>query len=411
MYNREQQGEVFLEELVSRLRIAIKSEPSEINCTPSTESSLPQSNANQYPEENPNLSTMSYFSKQSSPNIALPNTGFQLPQVAKIPKGFLLVLLSSLLLAFQNVVINLIFNKSQLFEILKLGGFVSATVGNSLLILWIRMLVVVPILAILATFLYRPIWKEIKQFVKAKNLPLFLNVLGSGFFLFLSQVLIYLALGAIKPGIAITIFFLYPIFTILLTWIIFNAKASLFHSLLILFVLGGFVRLTLPIKGLAILSGVGILAAGGSAIAFAVYLILAQSCAKKLNPVPLSWINFATMLVFSSFSLLAPLPKPWQFKVSPSMWSSLMISSVILGILTVVSYLFNNIGIKMIDARRASIVGATLPVLTAILAWMIINSRMPIEQVFGMLLVTLGIAAFSVNQWCRSSKNTAVKSS
>jgi drug/metabolite transporter (DMT)-like permease len=354
---------------------------------------------------------MSYFSKQSSPNLALPNTGFQLPQVARLPKGFVLVLFSSLLLALQNVVIALIFNKSQLFGMLKLGGFVNANLGNSLLILWIRMLVVVPGLAILATILYPRIWQEIMQFIKSKNRALLLNILGSGFFLFLSQVLIYLALGPLKPAIAITIFFLYPIFTILLTWVIFNAKASLFHSLLILFVLGGFVRLTLPIKGVAMLSGLGIWAAGGSAIAFAVYLILAQSCAKKLNPVPLSWINFATMFVFCSVSLLSPLPKPWQIKVAPSMWSSLIISSVILGILTVISYLFNNLGIKLFDARRASIVGGTIPVLTAILAGVLINSWMPIEQVFGMLLVTLGIAAFSLNHWRRSRKNPVVTSS
>ncbi|MFB8788408.1 MAG: DMT family transporter [Potamolinea sp.] len=375
------------------------------------ESSLPQSNANQYPEENPTVSTMSYFSKQSAPNLAPHTTVLQIPQIARLPKGFVLVLLSSLLLAFQNVVIAMIFNKSQIFGMLKLGGFVAANVGNSLLIVWIRMLIVVPSLAILATFIYPPMWREIKQFTNSKKISLFINVLACGFFLFVSQVLIYLALGTIKPGIAITIFFLYPIFTILLTWIIFNTKASLFHSLLILFVLGGFVRLTLPIQGLALLSGVGIMAAGGSAIAFAFYLLLAQSCAKKLNPVPLSWINFATMLVFSSFSLLAPLPKAWHFKVAPSMWSPLIISSLVLGILTVVSYLFNNIGIRLIDARRASIVGATLPVLTAILAWIIINSKMPVEQVFGMLLVTLGIAAFSLNQWRRARKKAPVKSS
>jgi len=354
---------------------------------------------------------MSYFSKQSAPNVASHTTVLQLPQVAKLPKGFVLVLFSSLLLAFQNVVIAMIFNKSQIFGMLKLGGFVAANVGNSLLILCIRMLIVVPSLAILANYIYPPMWREIQHFTKSKNWLSFVNILACGFFLFVSQVLIYLALGSIKPGIAITIFFLYPIFTILLTWIIFNAKSSLFHSLLILFVLGGFVRLTLPIKGMAILSGVGIWAAGGSAIAFAVYLILAQSCAKKLNPVPLSWINFATMLVFSSFSLLAPLPKVWHFKVAPSMWSPLIISSLVLGILTVVSYLFNNLGIRMIDARRASIVGATLPVLTAILAGIIINSKMPVEQVFGMLLVTLGIAAFSLNQWRRSRKKAPVKSS
>jgi drug/metabolite transporter (DMT)-like permease len=79
------------------------------------------------------------------------------------------------------------------------------SLGNSLLILWLRMLVVVPLMAILVTVLYPAVWRDIKQFAQSKDWFLF-NVLGSGFFLFLSQVLIYLALGTISPGVAITQF-------------------------------------------------------------------------------------------------------------------------------------------------------------------------------------------------------------
>jgi drug/metabolite transporter (DMT)-like permease len=77
------------------------------------------------------------------------------------------------------------------------------------------------------------------------------------------------------------------------------------------------------------------------------------------------------------------------------MWPSLIISCLVLGGTTLLSYLFNNIGISMIGAARASILGATGPALTALLAWAIIQRALYPQQIWGMLLVSLGVAALS----------------
>jgi drug/metabolite transporter (DMT)-like permease len=306
----------------------------------------------------------------------------------------LLVLLSSLALSFLNIVITVILNKSRLFGVFELGGFISPSVGNSLLILWLRMLVVVPLMTGLTTILYPNMWRDIKQFAQSNDQPLFLKVIGSGFFLFLSQVLIYMALGPISPGVAITIFFIYPIVTVLLAWLLFGDRPSSFRGIIIACVFLGVLLIMLP-TGAAKLSGLGVAAAAGSGIAFAIYVILTQMCAKKLHPIPFSWINFVIILGFSGLSLAGPLPESWRFEVDPDMWPSLIISSVILGAITLVSYLFNNIGISLIGAARASILGATGPALTALLALVIIQRALQPLQMFGMLLVTLGVAALS----------------
>jgi drug/metabolite transporter (DMT)-like permease len=250
------------------------------------------------------------------------------------------------------------------------------------------------------------VWRDIQQFAQSKDWFLFIRVLGSGFFLFLSQVLIYLALGSISAGVAITIFFIYPVLTVLLGWVLFGVRLNLSRSIVIFSVLVGVVLIALPSSRAGDFSGMGVRSAAGSAIAFAFYVILAQTCAKKLNPVPLSWINFVLILSFSSFSLAGPFPESWRFDVSPNMWPSLLLSSLVLGGTTLVSYLLDNISIRMISAARASILGATVPALTALLAWVIIQSTLQLQQIFGMLLVTLGVTFLSVERLRRPNKTT-----
>jgi drug/metabolite transporter (DMT)-like permease len=271
------------------------------------------------------------------------------------------------------------------------------------------MLVIVPMMAVMITFLYPAVWRDIKQFLQSKDYSLFINVLSSGFFLFLSQVLIYLALGTIAPGVAIAIFFVYPIFTMLLTWLLFGVRPSRFGNLLMFSVLIGFVLLTLAGEG-AKFSGVGVSAAASSAISFALYVLLTQTSGRNLHPIPLSWIHFVVIMVFSSISLIAPLPEAWHFNVVPNLLPGLLIASLVLGGTTLVSYLLNKIGIKMIDAARASVLGAIVPALTAILALVIIQSTMEIEQTLGMLLVTLGVAALSFERMRRHAKSTQANS-
>ncbi len=420
MYSLEQQGEAILETLVSRLRKEIQSESSAIKPTPQapppapTHPPLPRQGG--YPQNNHHTSVVSYPSEQSmpvvplipepEPPVAIPQPPTQSQQSSKLLLGFLLVLLSLLVLSFQNVFITLILNKSPVFGLFEQGGFISPGLGNSLLILWLRMLVVVPLMAILATVLYPQVWRDIQQFAQSKDWFLFIRVVGSGFFLFLSQVLIYLALGSISPGVAITIFFIYPVLTVLLGWVLFGVRLNLSRSIVIFSVLVGVVLIALPSSRAGDFSDMGVRSAAGSAIAFAFYVILAQTCAKKLNPVPLSWINFVLILSFSSFSLAGPFPESWRFDVAPNMWPSLLLSSLVLGGTTLVSYLLDNISIRMISAARASILGATVPALTALLAWVIIQSTLQLQQIFGMLLVTLGVTFLSVERLRRAANKT-----
>ncbi len=425
MYNLEQQGEAILEALVSRLREEIQSQPSAIQNTPPppppapAHPSLPQRNGHGYREEQNGLTASSYpSSEQSAPAVPLilePEPPTTVPQLPPQPQpaskawiGFLLVLLSWLALSFEYIVITVIFNKSSIFGLSEaIGGFLSLNVGNLLVILWLRMLVVVPLMAVLGTRLYSGMWQEIRQFAQLKNWRLFVQVAISGGLRFMSELLLYLALGTISPGVALTIFFIYPIVITLLGWVRLGDRFSRFsflRSLIILSVLVGFVLVTLPNSRADELSHLGISAAIGSALAFAFHLILSQTYAPKFNRIALSWINFVLILAFSSLSLaILPLPESWNFDVAPALWPTLLISCVVLGGTTLVNYLLNNIGSRMIGAGKASILGTTVPALTAILALVIIQQTMQVGEIFGMLLVTLGVAALSFEQWRRQT--------
>jgi drug/metabolite transporter (DMT)-like permease len=407
MHSLEEQGEAILEALVSRLRKELETETS--TSTPTqfapVDTALFDDKETGNQQDEQVVSIPEQVVSAPEPQTIQPKLTAKSKQAWKVGIGFLLVLASSLLLAFQNIVIPILFNKSSLFGLFELGGLVVPSLGNSLLILWLRMLIVVPSLAGLITVLYPEVWRDIKQFLQSQDVPLFVNVLSSGFFLFLSQVLVYLALGTIAPGVAIAIFFVYPIFTMLLTWLLFGVRPTRFSNLLMFSVLVGFVLLTI-VEGSVKLSGVGITAAAGSAITFALYVLLAQTSGRKLHPMPLSWINFVLVLVFSSIALVAPLPEAWQPDVIPSLFPGLLLGSLILGGTTIISFLCNNIGIKMIDAARASVLGAIVPALTALLGLVIIQSTMQAEQIFGMLLVTLGIAALSIDRLRRQRKTS-----
>ncbi|WP_143727687.1 DMT family transporter [Moorena bouillonii] len=347
----------------------------------------------------------------------------------KIPKkisiGVLLALLSCLILSFQNIIIYVIFNQSWLFGLqnVQVGGFVAPGFGNSLLILWLKMLVVVPLMAFVARLLYPSVWRDIRRCALSGDLPLFGQVVASSFFLFLSQVLIYLSLGLIQPGVAITIFFIYPIVTVILTGLLFGNRTPLFPSdlfsphlvrqhlvraLVIVGVVGGALLISLPsLAAKQPYSALGVIAAAGAGLSFAVYIILTQVSARKLNPIPYSFINFTLILVFSSLSLSFPLDQSWRFFVEPTQRLAVYFTCLGLGVITLVSYLVQNLAIRLIGGRPASIIGSTAPVLTTVLAVAIIQQGLGLQEIIGLFLVTLGVVTLSMEKlrhqsWKRS---------
>ena len=324
------------------------------------------------------------------------------------PKGLLLIALSAVATSIYNVAIKAIFN-----GVLDQDQLISPTLGNCLFVLMLRMLVVVPMMLVLAPMLHPRVWHDLQNLidsVKGSSLPatitarrvLMLSVI-SGCFLFLSQVMLYLSIAQVVTGMAIALLFVYPIVSGLLSWLLFRDIPSKFRAfayamivLGIVLVLGGASSDT---GNVSFGSITGILAG----ISFAFYVILTRICAARLHPVSFTLINFATMLFLCFITLclitiLLPLPTGWSLEINSVNFLELILSTFILGVLTLTGYLLNNFGIRKLGATRAGLISSTVPALTVIFAGIIIQESLPFIQVIGVLLVTFGAAAFSIEK-------------
>ncbi|MEH2053410.1 EamA family transporter [Nostoc sp.] len=322
--------------------------------------------------------------------------------------GFLLIVSSVVVSSLYNVAIKVIFHEgSQIFGVLEVEQLLPPTLGNTLLILTLRFMVVVPLMVLLSPMLHPRLWQDLENLaasVRGNPTPanaatkqiLILSIV-SGCFLFLSQVLIYSAIAQVPTGMAIALFFIYPMVSGLLSWFLFRDRPTLFRIAAIAAICCGEL---LVLAGSSSI-GIGNISMGSSTaiisgVAFAAYIILTRVCASKLHPVTFTLINFTTMLLLSFICLMLPLPSNWNLVVvDPSKMLELVLSAFILGVLTLAGYLLNNIGIGKLGASRSALIGGSIPVLTVILAGLIIQENLDIVQILGVLFVTFGAAAFS----------------
>ncbi|UIE37809.1 DMT family transporter [Leptodesmis sichuanensis] len=448
MHNLEQQGEAVLQALVSKLQEQLQAEsfgsttalqspvsgsaysystgedeaslsetvlqpharpgvsPPDLSSSPSLSAQAGQTHpvySPQAPHSHPPQSA-------SSPVIStpIPAPGVPQPLTRLFPKketnfwaGFILVLFSTVALSIHNVVVRVIGKPSSILGLPEIGGFINITVlGNSLLILWLRMLVVLPLMVAVSMVLYPPVWRDLSQFLAARDRRPLLNVVGSGFFLFLSQVLIYIAIGQIGAGPAVTILFMYPLVTVPLAWILFGDRPTPLRWAVMAIISLGVVFTALPsIDVNKVTSGgeMGVTAAIAAGIAFALYLIFMQLGFKKLHPVPVSLIQFFTIFVLSSIILIFLGPNLGVL-VQPEKRVGFIVSGIILGALTLIGYLANNFGVRFMGAALASIIASIGPVVTALLAWILINNPLQGVQILGIVMVTLGVGLLSVER-------------
>ncbi|UZQ55506.1 EamA family transporter [Trichothermofontia sichuanensis B231] len=445
MHNLEQQGEAILTALVNRLKAVLEEEvaklPTSSRFAPLEDqrlAALPRVHATS-PLENrapidwtapppPPFSSRSYPPRPDPPlspaateppatvpersERAAPPPAVPAPQrLSPVQVGLVLILLSSFFLSLQNVVLRVILKPQLVLGWFQWGGVISPSFGNSLLILFLRVVLVLPVLALLARGFYPHVWRDLRQFLTARDRTLQRNVFGSGFCLFLSQLFIYIALGQIPTGIAITIFFIYPIVTLFLSWAFFGDRPTLFRlGITAIVLLGvGMIALSGGRTGANSLSGIGLAAAIGSGVAFAFFVIYTQSSTRRLNAVAVTLVQFATIFFCSGLILaLVPLPNTWAVRVNSNQWPHLAIGVLLLALTTLAGYLSNNFGIRMAGAARSAIVGATGPAFTALLALILIGETLQRLQFLGVILVTLGVVALSFER-LKSQSQTQTK--
>ena len=407
MQTLERQGEELLQNLVNRIREELESEEEYLENPFDAQDSYPEESNNSVNSVRPQVLPPTPADRPRQPVSDSSSGPSTAPAKApsQVQTGLVLALSSAVVLSLFNVCLRILIKSKTprvVFGLFELPGVVTPGFGNSLLILLMRLSVVMALMPILATFLYPSVWKDIRRLFQSGDRALWSKVLGSAFFLFLSQVLIYLAIGNIPAGIAITIFFIYPIVTVLGSWILFGSRPSTVGFLAIVgitagLILAGWPSFAAPAPGGGNV-GVGVTAALASGITFAGYVLLTQMAAGKLHPIPFSLINFAAIFVFSSLSLWVPLSDNFAPKIDQNVWPGLIVGGVVLGVLTLFSYLLNNFAIRFAGAALASVIGTLGPAMTALFGFIIINEKLQPVAILGMVVVTLSVGAMSVER-------------
>ncbi len=410
MQTLERQGEELLQNLVNRIREELEEEEAYLDNPFNAEDSYPEESTNSVNSVRPQVlpPIAGAPPQQAVPPTAPAKAGSQMQA------GLVLALSSAVVLSLFNVCLRILIktrNPRMVFGLFELPGVVTPGFGNSLLILLMRLIVVMALMPVLATFLYPSVWKDIRRLFQSGDRALWGKVLGSAFFLFLSQVLIYLAIGNIPAGIAITIFFIYPIVTVLGSWVLFGARPTKVGFLAMFGITAGLILAGLPSFAAPAPDGgnvgVGVAAALAAGIMFAGYVLLTQMAAGKLHPIPFSLVNFAAIFVFSALSLWVPLSENLAPKIDQDVWPGLIVGGVILGVLTLFSYLLNNFAIRFAGAALASVIGTLGPALTGLFGFIIINEKLQPVTILGMAVVTLSVAAMSVERMVAPQKKAS----
>ncbi|WP_225885436.1 EamA family transporter [Leptolyngbya sp. KIOST-1] len=338
------------------------------------------------------------------------------PTQSQLQLGLILVVLSTLALSLHNVIVGVIGYGGQLLGQLPIESVLPLTIPNSLLLLWLRMVVVVPLLALVAPRLYPRVGGDLRQLFQNPDRRPLAQVVASGSFLFLSQVLIYKAIADVGPGVAVTLLFMYPLITVPLAWFLFGDRPTPLRLVVMFAISMGIVFTALPrIYSDLTGSGVSLWGVGAAllaSVAFALFLIAMQLSFKRLHPVSVSLMQFSTIFILTSLILIVGTffgLDPGQ----PNQPLNLYIGAGLLGLLTLLGYLFNNYGVKLLGASQASIVAASGPVVTALLAYIITpgeKSTLLFIQWMGVILVTLGVISLSLERLASQRRQTRRRS-
>ena len=440
MHSMEQQGEVILDALINRLSLQLQTQVARpqvmsgaVNggsgAGTTTQLYGYHSSAAQPPLSPPlNSATTGY--QQRSGGAELPNTSRNQAapveksapkakasdRISAFQRGLIFIILSTIALSTHNVLVGIIGYGGQIFGQFPVEGILPLNIPNSLRLLCLRMVVVLPLMALVAGKLYPNVWQDIRQFLKADDKRPIFQVVASGCFLFMSQVLIYKSISEIGPGVAVTLLFMYPLITVPLAWFLFGDRPTSLRTFVMFCIAAGVVLTFLPEIQTSAFSETqasegnafwGVLAAILSSASFALYLISMQLSFRKLHPVPVSLVQFTTIFVLTSLILLGGSVFGLQ-TTEPSSQLGLYLGGALLGVLTLAGYLCNNYGVRLMGAAQASIIASSGPVLTVILALFIIpneeKSLLEGAQIVGVILVTLGVLALSVERLSQRPK-------
>ncbi|MEB3312822.1 MAG: EamA family transporter [Cyanobacteriota bacterium] len=387
MHTLQQQGEVILEALVGRLSQELQNQ---------LVRPQPPALQAQYPLPRPPRAQPA-LAGPSPPGQAGPGTWVP----AWLPLG--LSLIAMLALSSHNLLVGLVASGGQWLGRVPLPAIFPLSVINAVMLLWLRMVVVVPLLALLAIGLQPTLRADLTALFRPTSSPTLIRVLTSGVFLGLSQVLLYRAIADLGPGLAVTLLFTYPLLAIPLSWFSQGERPNPLRLVALFALTMGLVFTALPdLLGVTgrDTTAWGLATALLAAAAFGLHWLTLQLTLQQLPLVPTTLMQFSTVFGLSSLILMVA----FLAGLGPTLPSNpawLYGAGLALGLLTLVGYLANHYGQRFSDQRSLPVLAAAIPLVTAGLAYGLLpggQSVLQFIQWVGVILVSLGGVSLALDR-------------
>lgn len=195
--------------------------------------------------------------------------------------------------------------------------------------------------------------------------------------------LYFMACRYIGTGLSMVIFFIYPVFVTLITWLFDRHKISRLHHISIACIVIGIVCLLKP--GEIQIELRGIIIAILSAVFYAVYIVTSKKQATQLHPLLLTLIIcYSSTIVFLVISVLED---DLLLPVSLKLWGHI---SGIAVISTILPILFLVKSLKYISAAKASILSGLEPIVVLIIGVSVLGEEIGLLQLIGSIIVLFG---------------------
>lgn len=312
-----------------------------------------------------------------------------------------LALIALLALAGQNLLVGWVANGGQGLGQMPLAAVLPLTLTDAVLLLWLRLLVAVPPLALLALGL-QPSLKADLRTLLTQPTPTLGRLLIGGVCLGLSQMLLYRAIADLGPGLAVTLLFTYPLVALPLSWWGHSQGPSPLRLMALLALAMGLVFAGLPtLLGSTNHSDSpwGLATALLAAAAFGLHWLSLQLSRGRLPRATITLVQFST--AWGLTSLLLMITTLGGLGPTPAHPAGLYGAGLGLGLLTLVGYLAHHYSQRLNPQSRLPVLAATLPLVTAGLSYGLLPGgwgALQFIQWLGVVLVSLGGVSLALDR-------------
>ena len=205
-----------------------------------------------------------------------------------------------------------------------------------------------------------------------------------GLFYALSAEFLFIAYDFLSPGIASTIFFIYPIMVALILGIFFKEKITLATTISLVIVVVGVG--VLSIKDNFEINYIGLFVSLLGALMYALYMIIVNKTKIKASGVK---VSFYSMVFASLFFLVKTLVLGNSVTIpSLEIGTHLALFSLITTALSVVSLVY---AIKFIGSTPTAIMGAVEPVVAVMISVGLFDEALTFSLIAGVIIIISGV--------------------